>query len=80
VALPRERGQSNRINRLASDLGNPPVIVLQGVPRTSPKPIVQEDDGYYQIDIDDDAGGQFESRQFAEAVSMTRPEALRVRQ
>jgi hypothetical protein len=73
-------GQSNRINRLASDLGNPPVIVLQGFPRTSPKPIVQRDDGYNQIGIDDDAAGPFEWRQFAEAVSLTRPRALRVRQ
>ena len=33
------------------------------------KPIVERDDGLFQIGLDDDAAGPFESRKFAEAVA-----------
>jgi hypothetical protein len=43
---------------------------LQSIPTAGPKPIVQRDDGLFQIGLDDETvAGPFESRAFAHAVA-----------
>ncbi|MET4219821.1 glutamine cyclotransferase [Bradyrhizobium sp. LB14.3] len=41
----------------------------QDHPTPLAEPIIQRDDGLYQLGWHDDAAGPFESRQFAEAVA-----------
>jgi hypothetical protein len=72
MALPSEGSELGKINRLTKDLGKSPCIELHGITRPLPKqnwfpPIVQRDDGQFEIGVD--GLGPFPTRTFAEAVA-----------